>query len=189
MSAPTIFKNAAETIAEKTKPVVKEIKGQIDPTGGIKESMAQMFGLPLPDETMQQIQEQDAAVSGMQIAEKQKELATIAGKKNPSEQITPLEADRIKRDTGLTHEEAQARRDSTLFHDAQKIGQTEENTKQRQEQQRRQEEEEERLQKEKTEQERLAQPITMPGTKGAPPVSGPVANRQSTGETLRKRDT
>lgn len=186
MPAPTIVKNVAETIAEKAKPVVNEIIGQVDPTGGIKESFAQMFGLPLPDDAVRQIREQDAATSGAQIAEKQRELAEIANNNRPPEQTTPDQAERTEHDTGLTHEEAEARLNSTLFHQAQQLGQTEENEEQRRMQQREKDEEEERLRKEQEEKERLATPISLPGGKRA--GMNPTPNRASTGETLKNRD-
>ncbi|OIP57396.1 MAG: hypothetical protein COX79_00465 [Candidatus Levybacteria bacterium CG_4_10_14_0_2_um_filter_36_16] len=184
MPAPKLVQQSEEKAKEIISSVSKQTLKAAEDAG--REAFAQMLGIPLPDKTVKQIQEQDAATSGAQIAERQNELRTIANNNKPSEQITPDQAERTKRDTGLTHEEAEARLNSTLFHQAQQMGQTEKNDQQRREQQREKEEEEEKLRKEREEQERLSTPISLPGGKRA--GMNPTPNRASTGEKLKNRD-
>jgi len=143
MPAPKLVQQSEEKAKEIISSVSKQTLKAAEDAG--REAFAQTLGIPLPDKTVKQIQEQDAATSGAQIAERQNELRTIANNNKPSEQITPDQAERTKRDTGLTHEEAEARLNSTLFHQAQQMGQTEKNDQQRREQQREKEEEEEKI--------------------------------------------
>ena len=182
---PQIIQQSEEVAKNTVEKIATGIKKEA--TATIRGGFAQMFGVPLPDSTVSQMKQQDKIQTDVQISQAEQQLNAI--KQNaPKSQESPVAAI-LKKNTGVSHEQAQQQLGQTLHKDAQELGQTNQNTEDVQEARKKQFEAEEEARKKQEELDRLATPIGLPGSHNQSPIRPVVKQRQSTGETLQKRDT
>lgn len=188
MPKSPIIQRSEEAVKDVVKEVATGVKTQA--VESAREAFAQLLGIPLPDKTVTEMRQRDAQQTGVQIGNAQRELSQIKNQTKPEVTLPPVAAI-LRKETGVTHEQAQGQLSQTLHREAQELGQTNENADERREAQRKQQEEEEKQRKDQEDRDRLASPIGLPGSHAqSTPTSRPVvAQRQPTGETLKKRDT
>ncbi|MDO8599952.1 MAG: hypothetical protein Q7R44_00885 [bacterium] len=188
MAKPQIVQRSEEAAKETVKHIATGVKNEA--TESAREAFAQLLGIPPPDKTITEMKQRDSQQTGVQIGNAQQELSQMKNKTKPEGTLPPVAAI-LRKETGVTHEQAQGQLSQTLHREAQELGQTNENSEERRKEQVRQQEEEEKQRKDQEDRDRLASPIGLPGSHTqSTPVSRPVVNqRQPTGETLKKRDT
>lgn len=185
MAKPQIIQQSEEKAKEIVETVTTGIKDETNAV--IREGFAQMFGVPLPDSTVSQMKQQDAIQTNAQIGQAEQQLNAIK-QNTPKPKESPVAAI-LKKNTGVSHEQAQQQLGQTLHREAQELGQTNENDEAQQEARNKQFEAEEETRKKQEELDRLATPIGLPGSHNQSTIRPIVKQRQSTGETLKKRDT
>ena len=182
---PQIIQQSEEVARNTVEKIATGIKNEANAT--IREGFAQMFGVPLPDSTVSQMKQQDAIQANAQIGQAEQQLNAIK-QNTPKPQESPVAAI-LKKNTGVSHEQAQQQLGQTLHKDAQELGQKNENEEEMREARKKQFEAEEEARRKQEELDRLATPIGLPGSQNQSPIRPMVKQRQSTGETLQKRDT
>jgi hypothetical protein len=186
MSKPQIIQRSEEVAKETVKEVVTGVRNEASAT--IREGFAQMFGIPLPDATVSHMKQQDASQTSAQIGQAEQQLNALKQNTQPKSQESPVAAI-LRKNTGMGPEQAKSQLKQVLFGEAQRIGQVSQNSEAQQEARRKQFEAEEEARKKQEDQDRLASPIGLPGSHNQSPIRPMVQQRQSTGETLKKRDT
>ena len=187
MAKPQIIKQSEEKAKDIVETVTTSVKNEANAV--IREGFAQMFGVPLPDSTVSQMKQQDKIQTDTQIGQAEQQLNAIKQNAQARPQESPVAAI-LRKNTGVNHEQAQQQLGQALHRDAQELGQTNQNTEEVQEARKKQFEAEEEARRKQEQLDRLASPIGLPGSHTqSMPANRPVAQRQSTGETLKKRDT
>jgi len=186
MTKSQIIQQSEEVAKDTVEKITTGIKKEA--TATIREGFAQMFGVPLPDSTVSQMIQQDKIQTNAQIGQAEQQLNAIKQNTQLKPHESPVAA-LPKTNTGVSPEQAKQQLKQTLFGEAQRLGQSSGSATEQQEARQKQFKAEEEARKKQEELDRLATPIGLPGSHNQSPIRPIVKQRQSTGETLQKRDT